>query len=351
MVWSGATQSVHWLRVLQSLASRPTSFNTSNSAARQTWNWGKMHSLGLRVSWAYCWLDGGSSSLDSQATSVYPCIRSWKVRVCRFHSSRIEFDHLGACMIQNGFLTSGSSFLGKSYLSKRLCQELILPCIRIVRYSPQVLTSTSRTFFGGGTRPGSLGFVSWRCCMPPFVQPPLPVADSGEIPCPQFALCVDERCARCESRAGAVRFAFIVVWCRKTVLVQEGTRASDAWDAYHATMDAMRRTACLRPWWLRRAAASASRTWSPCTSPPLRAGWSPARSCTLPFGVFCPFLVADEAAKTRAAQACRVDTEVIWSQAPQVINSARERMRRPAPSVTVMGERFVTHAAAAVASG
>ena len=68
---------------------------------------------------------------------------------------------------------------------------------------------------------------------------------------------------------------------------------------------------------------------------------------------------ADGEAKIKAAQACRGDTEVIWAQAPQttalkrrfslsqsLVHNARERMRRPAPSVSAMparlGETFLT---------
>ena len=65
----------------------------------------------------------------------------------------------------------------------------------------------------------------------PFAQPPLPVADSGEIPHLQFEPCIDAPCARCDGSLG-FKFPFIGTWCRRAVLVQEGATASEAWAAY-----------------------------------------------------------------------------------------------------------------------
>ena len=67
----------------------------------------------------------------------------------------------------------------------------------------------------------------------PFAQPPLPVADSGEIPHLQFAPCIDAPCARCDGSLGGFKFPFVGTWCRRAVLVQEGATASEAWAAYH----------------------------------------------------------------------------------------------------------------------
>ena len=62
---------------------------------------------------------------------------------------------------------------------------------------------------------------------------------------------------------------------------------------------------------------------------------------------------ADEEAKINTAQACRGDTEVIWAKALQttalkrrfslsqsLVHNARERMRRPAPSLKAMPSRL-----------
>ena len=67
----------------------------------------------------------------------------------------------------------------------------------------------------------------------PFVQTPLPVADSGEIPHLQFAPCIDAHCARCDGSLGGFKFPFIGTWCRRAVLVQGGASAAEAWAAYH----------------------------------------------------------------------------------------------------------------------
>ena len=58
----------------------------------------------------------------------------------------------------------------------------------------------------------------------PFMQTPLSVVDSGEIPHLQFAPCTDE-CARCDVSLGGFKFPFIGAWCRRAVLVQEGVSA------------------------------------------------------------------------------------------------------------------------------
>ena len=50
------------------------------------------------------------------------------------------------------------------------------------------------------------------------------------------------------------------------------------------TMGAMRRIACLRPWWLKQVVASVPRTSSRCMSPPSRAGWNLATSPSCPSG-------------------------------------------------------------------
>ena len=67
----------------------------------------------------------------------------------------------------------------------------------------------------------------------PFVQAPLPLVDSGEIPHLQFAPCIDAQCARCDGSLGGFKFPFIGTWCRRAVLVQEGASADEAWAAYH----------------------------------------------------------------------------------------------------------------------
>ena len=67
----------------------------------------------------------------------------------------------------------------------------------------------------------------------PFVQAPLPLVDSGEIPHLQFAPCIDAQCARCDGSLGGFKFPFIGTWCRRAVLVQEGASAEEAWAAYH----------------------------------------------------------------------------------------------------------------------
>ena len=67
----------------------------------------------------------------------------------------------------------------------------------------------------------------------PFVQAPLPLVDSGEIPHLQFAPCIDAQCARCDGSLGDFKFPFIGTWCRRAVLVQEGASAEEAWAAYH----------------------------------------------------------------------------------------------------------------------
>ena len=67
----------------------------------------------------------------------------------------------------------------------------------------------------------------------PFVQAPLPLVDSGEIPHLQFAPCIDAQCARCDGSLGGFKFPFIGTWCRRAVLVQEGASAEKAWAAYH----------------------------------------------------------------------------------------------------------------------
>ncbi|CAJ1339037.1 unnamed protein product [Effrenium voratum] len=67
----------------------------------------------------------------------------------------------------------------------------------------------------------------------PFVQAPLPLVDSGEIPHLQFAPCIVVQCARCDGSLGGFKFPFIGTWCRRAVLVQEGASAEEAWAAYH----------------------------------------------------------------------------------------------------------------------
>ena len=67
----------------------------------------------------------------------------------------------------------------------------------------------------------------------PFVQAPLPLVDSGEMPHLQFAPCMDAQCARCDGCLGGFKFPFIGTWCRRAVLVQEGASAEEAWAAYH----------------------------------------------------------------------------------------------------------------------
>ncbi|MCR9103598.1 MAG: hypothetical protein NXI25_26870 [bacterium] len=67
----------------------------------------------------------------------------------------------------------------------------------------------------------------------PFVQAPLPLVDSGEIPHLQFAPCIDAQCARCDGSLGGFKFPFVGTWCRRAVLVQEGASADEAWAAYH----------------------------------------------------------------------------------------------------------------------
>ena len=67
----------------------------------------------------------------------------------------------------------------------------------------------------------------------PFVQAPLPLVDSGEIPHLRFAPCIDAQCARCDGSLGGFKFPFIGTWCRRAVLAQEGASADEAWAAYH----------------------------------------------------------------------------------------------------------------------
>ena len=62
----------------------------------------------------------------------------------------------------------------------------------------------------------------------PFMQTPLPVVDSGEIPHLQFAPCTDDQCARCDLSLGGFKFPFIGTWCRRAVLAQEGVSAEEA---------------------------------------------------------------------------------------------------------------------------